>query len=158
MKTQKQITLLGLMLFTFSVLFLSCKNNDEPKKQEDKNEIVGTWKLKAASPQKAGSIIPALTSLPAIAPCYLDLKFVFKSDNMATLSGCDPATSALNVLGYLKVGSDTKWKVDNNILKLKTDGAEQSFDITQNGGNMTMVVVTDASNKDLNVLLTFARQ
>lgn len=158
MKTQKQITLLSIMLFAFSLIFFSCSKDDEPKKEADQNEIVGTWKLTAAAPQKVGAVIPALTSISSLAPCYLDLQFVFKSDNKVSVSGCDAATNALNTLGYLKVGSATTWKVENKMLKLKTDGADQTFDITQNGGTMSMVIITDATNKDLNVVLTFARQ
>ncbi len=157
MKTQKHITLLTFMLFAFSVLFVSCKKDDEPT-AEDTNEIVGTWKLTAATPQKTGATIPALTYLPTLAPCYLDLQFVFKSDNKVTVGGCDAATVALNSLGYLKVGSSTSWKVESGMLKLTTDGTEQAFALTQASNSMSMVIVTDATNTDMNVLLTFARQ
>jgi|TARA_R110002124_G_scaffold16219_1_gene69596 hypothetical protein len=157
MKKSNLNLLLVILFLGFSVMIISCKEDEKPK-AEDQNEIVGTWKLSAATPQKTGVTITALTLLPTVAPCYLDLKFVFKSDNNVTVSGCDAATSILSTTGYLTVGSATNWKVENKQLKLTNDASVQTFDLIQNGDTMSMVVVTDATNTDLNVLLTFQRQ
>ncbi|WP_025762591.1 lipocalin family protein [Dyadobacter tibetensis] len=149
--------LFSLSLLFASLILVSCKDKEEPA-AKDNNEIVGSWKLSAVAPATSGEVIQELALLPSIAPCYLDLVYVYKDDNTVSVSGCDQATNALSTFGLLNVGSSTKWKVENGRLEIKNDSNTQSFALTQAGDKMSMIVVLDQTNTKKNVLLSFERQ
>jgi len=149
-----------LTFLSIASVFTSCKDDDDKDPETvDTNEIVGRWELESATPETAGTSIPALALIPIAAPCAFDLKFTFLSNNTLTATDCESAITALSTFGYLTVGQATTWKVENGMLTLTNGTATQSLPIKQNGDVMTLTVNTNTSGTGaaVNALLMFKR-
>ncbi|MCE7068331.1 lipocalin family protein [Dyadobacter sp. CY326] len=152
-----KITLLTFLLMAFVIT--ACNDDDDkPDLQtEDTNPIVGTWQLQSVTPETAGTTIPALAFITQLAPCYLDLKLTFNSNNTITAADCPTAVSAIDP--FVPVGTDAKWKVDGDKLTLTRGTTSQEFKITQTATNLTVVVntETDDAKPPVNALLVFKK-
>ena len=152
----KKITLLAFLLMAFVVT--ACKDDDkEPDPVEDTNPIVGRWQLTAVTPETPGTTIPALAFIQSAAPCILELKLTFNSNNTITAADCPAAVSAIDP--FVPVGTDAKWKVDGDKLTLSRGSTSQEFKIMQTDTNLTVVVntQTDATKPPVNALLVFKK-
>ncbi|MCF2504044.1 lipocalin family protein [Dyadobacter sp. CY107] len=152
----KKITLLAFLLTAFVVT--ACKDDDkEPAPVEDTNPIVGRWQLTAVTPETPGTTIPALAFIQSAAPCILELKLTFNSNNTITAADCPAAVSAIDP--FVPVGTDAKWKVDGDKLTLSRGSTSQEFKIMQTDTNLTVVVntQTDATKPPVNALLVFKK-
>ena len=147
-----------LILIAFAFIFVSCKDDDKTPDTVDNNEIVGKWQFVSATPETAGTSIPALALIPSIT-CVTSLVFTFESNNKVTPSGCELATQLLTSTGYITVGQDTKWKVESGTLKLTNGTTVQTLPLKQNGNEMTITVNTNTSGTGAaaNALLLFKR-
>ena len=133
---------LSFLLLAF--VFVSCKDDDDDTPTNaDNNEIVGKWQLTDVQPENASTSIPQLSLLPTLAPCYKDLKFTFTSDNKVTLSDCDAAVTLIGA--FINIAADTKWKVDAGKLTLTNGSTSSTFGLTQNPGDMKIIVNTNTS-------------
>lgn len=148
-----------LIFLSLAFVLTSCKDDDKEPETVDNNEIVGKWEFESATPETAGTNIPALALIPVAAPCAYDLKFTFLSNNTVTASDCESAIAALSTFGYLTVGQATTWKVENSTLTLTNGTTTQSLPIKQNGNTMTLTVNTNTtgSGAAVNALLLFKR-
>ncbi|CAG5009537.1 hypothetical protein DYBT9275_04520 [Dyadobacter sp. CECT 9275] len=158
MQLIKKLRILSVLALLVTFAIVSCKDKDDDTTPEDKNEIVGSWKLTSVAPETAGTTIPALAAIPTYAPCYLDLVFVFTSQNKVTVSGCDAAITLLSVSGYITVGSETTWKVTGDKLVLTNGSTNQELTIKQNGDQMSIIINTATSGPAVNAVLLFKRQ
>lgn len=153
-KILSKTAFLSFLMMAF--VFVACKKDDpEPTPTVDNNEIVGKWKFSSVAPETAGTVIPALASIPTVAPCIADLVFTFTSDNKVTATGCDAAVAIMALSGYLTVGADTKWKVESGKLKLTNGTVTQELPITQKPTEMTITVNTntDATKPAVNAVI-----
>lgn len=159
----KPFNILSKTLFfaflALAFISVSCKDDDkEPEVVLDNNEIVGKWKFTSATPETAGTSIPALSTLTTLVPCVTELVFTFESNNKLTPSGCDLAVQGLAAAGYLTIGATTTWKVANNTLTLTNGSTTQALPLKQNGDEMTITVNTNTgTGPAVNALLLFKR-
>ena len=155
--TLSKLTFLTFILMAF--VFTACNDDDDkPDPQvEDTNPIVGKWQLTSVTPETPGAVIPALAFVPIAAPCYLDLKLTFNSNNTITAADCPAAVSAIDV--FVPIGTDAKWKVENDKLVLSRGTTSQEFKMTQTATNLSVVVntETDATKPAANAVLNFKR-
>ncbi|MCF0062077.1 lipocalin family protein [Dyadobacter chenwenxiniae] len=150
-----KLTLLTFMIMAFVVT--ACKDDDEnPAPQVDDNPIVGTWQLTSVSAETPGTI-PQLAQLAGAAPCYLDLKLTFKSDNTLTTADCPIAVLAISAIA--PVGDGSTWKVNGDVLNLKSGTTAKDFKFTQTPTELTVVANTevDATKPAVNALLKFKK-
>ncbi|MCF2489611.1 lipocalin family protein [Dyadobacter sp. CY347] len=150
-----KFTLLTFMIMSF--VFTACKDDEkEPDPQVDDNPIVGIWQLTSVSAETPGTL-PLLSQLPTVAPCYLDLKLTFKSDNILTTADCPVAVLAISQLA--PVGDGSTWKVNGDMLNLKSGSTSKDFKFTQTSTELTVVAntETDATKPAVNALLKFKK-
>ena len=147
-----------LTILSLALLTVSCKDDDKTPETVDNNQIVGKWQFVSATPETAGTSIPALALIPSI-NCIYSLVLTFESNNKVTPSGCDIATQLLASSGYLTVGQDTKWKVANNTLTLTSGTTTQTLPLKQSTNEMTITVNTNTATTGpaVNALLLFKR-
>jgi hypothetical protein len=160
MKVYQNVTkILTLSILFMALVFVSCKDEDKEPETVDKNEIVGKWQFVSVTPETAGTTIPAIEQLPNLVPCVKDLVFTFEASNKVSPSGCDIAVQALAAFGYLTVGQDTKWKVENNTLVLTNGTNVQTLPLKQNGDKMTFTINTNTTGTGaaVNAVLEFKR-
>jgi hypothetical protein len=151
-----KITFLTFILVALA--FVACKDDKGPDPDPiDTNPIVGKWHLTAVTPETAGTTIPALQFIFTVAPCILDLKITFNSDNTISTADCPAAVTAIEP--FVPVGSDAKWKVNGDKLVLSKGTTSQEFKITQSATDLVVVVntQTDTTKPAVNVLLMFKR-
>lgn len=149
-----KITFLTFILVALA--FVACKDDKDPD-PVDTNPIVGKWHLTAITPEASGTTIPALQFIFTVAPCILDLKITFNSDNSISTADCPAAVSAMDT--FVPVGADAKWKVNGDKLVLSKGTTSQEFKITQSATDLIVVVntQTDPTKPAVNALLTFKR-
>lgn len=140
MKLSKLFTkTLFLFVLSLSVVFVACKDDDDDKTPEtvDTNEIVGKWQLTGIK-TNAGADVPELGLIKVAAPCVLDLKFTFTSNNKVTAADCPQASVAL--APYVPITAETIWKVDNGTLTLTNGTNVKSFPIVQTKDEMKISI------------------
>lgn len=153
--TLSKFTLITFLLMAFVVT--ACKDDDDkPEPQVDDNPIVGTWQLVSVTAETPGTL-PELALLPTLASCYLDLKITFKSDNTLTTAECPAAALAIGQIA--PVGDGSTWKVNGDILNLKSGSTSKDFKISQTSTDLTVVAntQTDVTKPAVNALLKFKR-
>jgi hypothetical protein len=152
-----KFTLFTFLLMAFVVA--ACNDDDDkPDPQvEDTNPIVGKWQLTSVAPETAGANIPALALIQTAVPCLLELKLTFNPNNTISTADCSAAVSAIDP--FVPVGTDAKWKVENDKLILSRGTTSQEFKMTQTATNLTVVVntQTDATKPAANAVLSFKR-
>ncbi|MBE9466059.1 lipocalin family protein [Dyadobacter subterraneus] len=144
--------------FLMFLAFVACKDDDDKTTTPvDNNPIVGKWQLTSVTPETAGTTIPALSLLPALAPCIYELKFTFTSDNKVALSDCDAAVALIG--GFIQIQNTTTWKVDSGKLTLTNGTTTSSFGLTQNTNDMQILVNTNTSGTGaaVNAVLSLKR-
>lgn len=144
------------LLLVLSIM-VACKDDKDPDPQTpDDNPIVGTWQLTGITPETAGTSIPALDFIKTLAPCYLDLKLTFKSDNSISAADCASAVSTIDPIVPI---SQAKWKVEGDQLTLSRGTTNQSFKFTQTSTELKVVVNTntDTTKPAVNAVLAFKR-
>lgn len=141
------------MIILLGFAILSCKDDEETPVVET-NPIVGSWQLTEITPEKAGAQIPQLAILGNIA-CLYDLVFTFQANNKFVPSKCDTAITLMQSL--LPIGADTKWTVVNNKLTLENGTSKQEFAIVQGTNDLSIIVVIDPTNSDLNVKMKLVK-
>ncbi len=158
MKFTKLLTqTLFLFVLSLSVVFVACKDDDDDKTPEtvDTNEIGGKWQLTGIK-TNAGADVPELGLIKVAAPCVLDLKFTFTSNNKVTSSDCPQATIALSP--YVPITAETKWKVENGNLSLTNGTDVKTFPITQAKDEMKITISIELTpGTKTNGLLVFKR-
>ncbi|WP_026629525.1 lipocalin-like domain-containing protein [Dyadobacter alkalitolerans] len=150
-----KFTLLTFMIMSF--VFTACKDDEkEPDPQVDNNPIVGTWQLVSVTAETPGTL-PQLALLPTVASCYLELKMTFKSDNTLTTADCPAAVLAISQLA--PVGDGSTWKVNGDVLNLKSGSTSKDFKMSQTSTELTVVAntQTDATKPAVNALLKFKK-
>jgi|GEM_PF-4504072 len=160
MKPFKVLSKTAILAFLILAMAIeSCKKDDPEPTPVDTNPIVGSWQFVSVAPETAGTSIPNLALIPTLAPCITSLVFKFESNNKVTASGCESAIAILTASGYLTVGTDTKWKVENGKLKLTNGTTVQEFPITQQATQMTITVNTntDKTLPVLNAVIVFKK-
>ncbi|TDE09986.1 hypothetical protein [Dyadobacter psychrotolerans] len=160
MKFYKNVTkILTLSLLAFALIFVSCKDDDKEPETVDNNEIVGKWKFSAIAPETAGTNIGDLSLITTLVPCAFSLTLTFESNNKVTPADCELAVQGLAAAGFLTVGQDTKWKVENNTLKLTNGTTVQTLPLQQSSNLMKITVNTNTtgSGAAVNAVLTFTR-
>ena len=160
MKIYKNLTkILTLSILSMALIFVSCKDDDKEPETVDNNEIVGKWKFSAIAPETAGTNIGDLSLITSLIPCAYNLTLTFSSNNKVTPADCDLAIQGLAAAGFLTVGQDTKWKVENNSLKLTNGTTVQTLPLQQSANEMKITVNTNTSGSGAaaNAILTFKR-
>ncbi|MCE7042219.1 hypothetical protein [Dyadobacter sp. CY312] len=148
---------LFLSVLCIAFLFVSCKDDDKGPEKVDTNPIVGSWQYVSVAPETPGANIPVLALIPTIT-CMKDLVFKFESNNTVSALNCDIAVSAMAAAG-LTIGSQTKWEVVSNKLKLTNGALVSEFPITQTATQMTITVntVTDTTKPAVNAVITLKK-
>jgi hypothetical protein len=148
-----------LAFLILAAIIVSCKSDDPTPTPVDNNPIVGSWQYVSVAPETAGTTIVALSLIPTVAPCIGSLVFKFESNNKVSASGCDAAVQVMTAAGYITVGSDTKWKVENSKLKLTNGTTVQELPITQQATQMTITVNTntDKTIPAVNAIITLKK-